>query len=101
MTPWKSHQPAYFGSEDRMKRKPKSSAVEKGAARHTRAPQDTLENPHAFHIRIRDQEAMKRAMMAWLEVQEVYHCFPNDELLVGRAHMAILRKEGIPFEALS
>ncbi len=30
-----------------MNKKPKKSAVENGAARRTRAPKDTLENPHA------------------------------------------------------
>jgi hypothetical protein len=84
-----------------MNKKPKKSTGENGAARRTRASKDTLENPHAFYIRIPDREARKRAMWAWLEVREVYHCFPNDEFFVGREHMEVLKKEGIPFEALS
>jgi hypothetical protein len=84
-----------------MNKKPKKSAVEKGTARHTRAPENTLENPHAFYIRIPDREARKRVMWAWLEVREIYHCFPNDEFLVGREHMAVLINQGIPFHALS
>jgi hypothetical protein len=84
-----------------MNKKTKKSAVENGVARRSRAPKDTLENPHAFYIRIPDQEAAKRATWAWLEVPEIYHCFPNDEFFVGREHVEVLKKEGIPFEALS
>jgi hypothetical protein len=84
-----------------MKPKSDKSAVKGGAARQTRATKDTLENPHAFHIRIPDREAMKRAIMAWLEVREIYHCFPDDEMLIGREHLEVLKREGIPFEALS
>jgi hypothetical protein len=103
MTPLRSREPAdtLVGAEDAMKKKSEKSAVENGAVRRTRAPKDTLENPHAFYIRISDPEAAKRALWAWLEVREIYHCFPNDEFLVGREHVEVLRKEGIPFEALS
>jgi hypothetical protein len=83
-----------------MKGKPEKRAVE-GAARKTRADKDALANPHAFVVRIPDQEAMKRAIMAWLEVPAVYHCFPDNKLLIGREHLEVLKREGIPFEALS
>ena len=84
-----------------MNKKPKKSAVENGVARHTRAPKDTLENPHAFLIRIPDRESRKRAIMALLEVREIYHCFTDYRMLVGREHVKVLREQGIPFEALS
>ncbi len=84
-----------------MNQKPKNRAVNGAKAKQTRAPKNQLQNPHAFYIRIPDREAMKRAIGAWLDVPEIYHCFPNNELLIGRAHLEVLRREGIPFEALS
>ena len=57
--------------------------------------------PHAHLIRISSKEAMNRAVMALGEVRVPYCGFSESRLLVATEHLAVLRKERIPFEHLS
>jgi hypothetical protein len=60
-----------------------------------------LVNPHAHLIRIADLEARKRAVMALGEVGRPYCGFTDFRFLVTNEHLDVLRREEIPFEALS
>ncbi len=57
--------------------------------------------PHAHLIRIPDKEARKRALMLLGEVRVPYIILPDFQWLIENDHLAVLRKEGVPFEALS
>jgi hypothetical protein len=57
--------------------------------------------PHVFLIRLPSAAAHRRAIMAWLEVREARHGFPDRRMLVSREHIDVLKRAGIPFEYLS
>lgn len=54
--------------------------------------------PHAYLIRIADQEARRRAIMALGEVRVPYCGFTDFRFLVTDEHLDILKSEAIPFE---
>jgi hypothetical protein len=57
--------------------------------------------PHAHLIRIADREARLRAIMVLGEVRVPYIGLPDFNWLVVNEHIDALRREGIPYEALS
>jgi hypothetical protein len=86
--------------EDTMaKSKKPKQPVARAAEKRNGASEDFV--PHAHLIRLPDTEARKRALMLLGEVQRPYIMLPDFQWLITNDHLAVLRKEGIPFEALS
>jgi hypothetical protein len=84
-----------------MKQEVKRHAGDGAAPKQRRGRSNTLENPHAFLIRIPQKAARLRAIMVLGEVRVPYCGFTDHRLLVTKEHLEALRKEGIPFEELS
>jgi hypothetical protein len=86
--------------EEEVVRKPKSKLpVARMAERKGRAIEAVP--LRACLIRIADKEARNRAVMVLGEVRVPYCGFTDHRLLVTREHIALLRRESIPFEELS
>jgi len=57
--------------------------------------------PFAYLIRLPNDQAHERAIMAWLEVREPRQVFTDRRMLVTNEHVGVLKKRRIPFECLS
>jgi hypothetical protein len=75
----------------------------KASTRSTReTPEEvSILEPRALLIHIADTDARRRAISLLGQVGKPYSGFPDFQMLVTQDHVALLRREGIPFETLS
>ncbi|MCI0461627.1 MAG: hypothetical protein L0Z62_32150 [Gemmataceae bacterium] len=55
----------------------------------------------AYLIRLPNEDAHERAIMAFLKVRQPTQVFTDRRMLVTAEHIELLRQEGIPFEDIT